>query len=55
MGTATAFVSPERTIGAIVLQISIGKYFFGIAVQPPVEQVKMVGGLVNPERTSRLP
>src|SRR5690606_12841926 len=48
---ATAVLPPEGTVAPVVLQGAIGKELLRFGVEPPVQQVKVVGGFMHPQRT----
>src|SRR5699024_3977870 len=55
MITAATTFTIERTSVTVMLKCSIRKYFRRIRIQPPVQQIKMMRGFMNPERTLILP
>src|SRR5690606_2082150 len=51
MSASTTTLSSERAIFTIVFQRSVGKYFFRVAINPPVEQIEMMRCLMHPKWT----
>jgi hypothetical protein len=48
----SAIISFKRAIGAVMFEVSISKYLFRIGIDPPVEEIEMVGGFMDPEGAS---
>ena len=54
MGTCTAVLTTERAIITVLAQLSVCGDRYRLRVDPPVEQVKMMSGLMHPQRTGRI-
>src|SRR5690606_38345789 len=46
--------SPKRAVLAIMLQRAVGENLGRLRVEPPIKQVKVVGGLMHPKRPTFL-
>jgi hypothetical protein len=49
VGTTPAILSPEGSVFSVEIEFPQRIYAFGITVDPLVEEVEMVAGLVNPQ------
>ena len=54
VGAGPAVHGAERALAAIVPQAARGRDFHGVGVEPPVDEVEVVGGLVHPQRAALL-
>src|SRR5690554_1637319 len=52
MGAAAAVLSAEGAVGAVMLQIPVCEYLLRIRIEPPIQQVEVVGGFMDPKGTT---
>ena len=52
MGAASAIFGAERAVFSVVIERSQGIYALRIAVEPPIQQIEVVAGLVHQQRTA---
>ena len=55
METVSALFTPEGMIFTVMFQIAISNDLHWFRIEPPVEQVEMMGGLVNEQCTASFP
>src|SRR5690625_6155828 len=55
MSTASTACTEKWSIVSIMLQITVSKYLFRIRIQPPIQQIKMMGRFMYPQSSTILP